>query len=814
MTAYVAKTTEKMIFLFLPEKFAIIRLQRMKPVPYEGATSMKGETMKKFLSLVLSAAMALSTVSTMAFADEAKKYTTETTADGWVRVVNEDGATLGYYPETGVTLIEKDGYAFKDMNKNGELDLYEDWRASYEDRAHDLVSKMSVEEMSGLRLNGAIGSLDTDIEKANDMGGNPLYPQIVEDGMRYFIMYPIAFGAPLIAAVPAANALQKTAEATALGIPMMLNCDPTTTMTGTVTNMALGATFSPEKVAKLSTDVAKLYRAAGITMTLSPQVDLESDPRSQSVNTFTEDPALAAALANAMISAYQSTYAEDGTDLGWGKESLAVQFKHFFGNLANEGGRNYHDFTGKYTVMTEEDIETQLVPFVQGGFKLDSKTGAASAIMVTYTVPCDEEGEAYGKEAVGGAFNDFVMGKLKENGFEGMVSTDSLIFETLDLGYMVMLQTAYNVNDMETDEKIYVMFNLGVDQIMGSCSAADLAAGYKLYVEEEGEEAALKNWQEATYDCVLPIFRVGNFDNPYVVTSESAAIFEQYTPEATNELAQSSIVMLKNDGVIMKREEKAKVYIVSSGEELPVGKKVLKSYFDVVDKAEDADFALVLVDSPRCVNTGYNNEDEEWVPITLQYRPYTADADCVEEDSITGDVTVETSNSPYGAVNKTVVENRGYYDAKNTVSNEADLDLILDTAALGKPVVVCLNASGAFCVDEFEDKVAAILVGFGVDKSNYLAIAAGQVEPSALLPLAMPKNMEAVEAQASGTPHDMECYVDAAGNKYDFGFGLNWSGVIEDERTKTFDGTLKMAEEVEEKEAEETKEAAETTAAE
>ncbi|MBR4249437.1 MAG: glycoside hydrolase family 3 C-terminal domain-containing protein, partial [Verrucomicrobia bacterium] len=155
-----------------------------------------------------------------------------------------------------------------------------------------------------------------------------------------------------------------------------------------------------------------------------------------------------------------------------------------------------------------------------------------------------------------------------------------------------------------------------------------------------------------------------------------------------------------------------------------------------------------------------------------------------------------------------------YDDAKNTVSNEADLDLILDTAALGKPVVVCVNASGAFCVDEFEDKVAAILVGFGVDKSNYLAIAAGQVEPSALLPLAMPKDMEAVEAQASGTPHDMECYVDAAGNKYDFGFGLNWSGVIEDERTKTFDGTLKMAEEVEEKEAEETKEAVETTAAE
>ncbi len=740
--------------------------------------------MKRALSLVLGAAMALTSLGGFALAEDAK-YTTETTADGWVRVVNEDGAVLGYDPESGVTLLEVDGYAFKDLNKNGELDLYEDWRESYEDRAMDLVSKMDVQDMSGLRINGAIGSLDTDIANSNDMDGNPLYPQLTEEGKRYFIMYPVSFGAPLTAAAPAANAMQAVAESTHLGIPMMLNCDPTTTMTGTVTNMALGATFSPDKVRELSLDVAKLYRAAGITMTLSPQVDLASDPRSQYINTFTEDPALAAALANAMISAYQSTYAEDGTDLGWGKDSLAVQFKHFFGNMANEGGRHYHDYTGKYTVMSEADVETQLVPFVQGGFTLDSATGAASAVMVTYTVPCDENGEPYG-ELVGGAFNEFIMGKLDELGFEGMVSTDSLTFEDLDLGYMVMLQTAFNVDELSLDEKICLMFSLGVDQIMGNTTVPAVVSAYDLFVEQYGEEAALQNWQDAAYDCVLPIFRVGNFDNPYVDCAESAAIFEEYTPAATNELAQSSIIMLKNDGVIMEREEEAKVYVVSNGEELPVSKKVLNGYFEVVDDVEEADFSLVFVDSPQCINRGYDTEKEEWVPITLQYRPYTADADCVEEVSLTGDVTVESTNSPYGAVNNTVKENRGYYDAENTVSNEADLDLILDTAALGKPVVVCVNASGQFCVDEFESEVSAIFVGFGVDKSNYLPLAAGQVEPSALLPVAMPANMEAVEAQAPAVPHDMECYVDAAGNTYDFGFGLNWSGVIADERTETF----------------------------
>ena len=150
--------------------------------------------MKKLVSLLVALTMVLSMVS---FASAEAKYTTEATADGWIRVVNEGGATLGYAPESGVTIIESDGYAFKDMNKNGELDPYEDWRLPYEERAVDLVSKMTIEQMSGLRINGAIGGLETDIPAMNDMDGNPIYPQIVEGGVRYYIMYPVAFGAPL-----------------------------------------------------------------------------------------------------------------------------------------------------------------------------------------------------------------------------------------------------------------------------------------------------------------------------------------------------------------------------------------------------------------------------------------------------------------------------------------------------------------------------------------------------------------------------------------------------------------------------------------
>ncbi|MCF0160589.1 MAG: hypothetical protein HUJ99_07345, partial [Bacteroidaceae bacterium] len=49
-------------------------------------------------------------------------------------VIQQGGQTLGYSPESGVTLIEDGGYAFKDLNKNGKLDVYEDWRKTPQER--------------------------------------------------------------------------------------------------------------------------------------------------------------------------------------------------------------------------------------------------------------------------------------------------------------------------------------------------------------------------------------------------------------------------------------------------------------------------------------------------------------------------------------------------------------------------------------------------------------------------------------------------------------------------------------------------------
>ena len=124
------------------------------------------------------------------------------------------------------------------------------------------------------------------------------------------------------------------------------------------------------------------------------------------------------------------------------------------------------------------------------------------------------------------------------------------------------------------------------------------------------------------------------------------------------------------------------------------------------------------------------------------------------------------------------------------MTNEGQLDQILEAAALakeiGKPCVVILDIKQPMCVYEFEPEVDAILVSMSGSTEAACRIVAGLDEPSALLPMQMPKDMDAVEKQLEDVSRDMDVYVDADGNEYDFGFGLNYAGKIDDERTKKY----------------------------
>jgi beta-glucosidase len=206
---------------------------------------------------------------------------------------------------------------------------------------------------------------------------------------------------------------------------------------------------------------------------------------------------------------------------------------------------------------------------------------------------------------------------------------------------------------------------------------------------------------------------------------------------------------------------------------------IVKKYFNVAEDPSKAEFALVFVKSPDG-GVGYSKEDREkggngYVPISLQYGPYTAST-ARPKSIAAGDPVIDPT-----------ITNRSYRGKQFTSSNVTDLKSILDTktAMNGKPVIVVISANRPMVFSEFEKEVEGILIGFGVMDQAVMDVLSG-VEPSGLLPLQMPANMETVEGQLEDFPHDMDVHVDREGNAYDFGFGLNWKGVITDKRVARY----------------------------
>ena len=300
---------------------------------------------------------------------------------------------------------------------------------------------------------------------------------------------------------------------------------------------------------------------------------------------------------------------------------------------------------------------------------------------------------------------------------------------------------------------------------------------------------------------------------------------------------QESIVLIKNAGNIIQAstsDEKPTVYIPylhsagfgggsgeGSGEGSseaqgswysPIDLVLAGRYFNVVtdhyengefsrataEELVDVDYAFVRVSGPTR-SSGYDSVSQKYVPVSLQYGEYTATNPAAKE-SFTGDVTEETIDTPYGAQTVYTVENRSYYGETVTASNIDDLNTILFAAENCEHVIVSVSCAGPMIVSEFEDKVDAILIDFDgglggfaffeVDstpmETAILDIVSGKAEPRGLLPMQIPADMETVEEQGADVPRDVVCHVDSEGNEYDFAFGLNWSGKIQDQRVETY----------------------------
>ncbi len=745
---------------------------------------------------------------------------TEKKNDKYSIVTNPKGQTLGYAPSSGIKLLTVDGYAFKDLNKNERLDKYEDWRLSVDERTKDLASKMTVEQIAGLMLYSGHQSIPAR-EKgfgAGTYNGKPISESaalmsdlsdqqktfLTTDNLRHVLITTIE-STEIMAKWN--NNAQAFAESLGLGIPINTSSDPRHGAVasteynlgngGTISmwaeSLGLAATFDPALVQKFGEVAGKEYRALGITTALSPQIDLGTEPRWNRINgSFGEDPTLAADMAKAYIDGFQTSTGKAEIKEGWGYNSVNAMVKHWPGGGPEEGGRDGHFAYGKFAVYPGNNFSTQLIPFLKGAFNLAGKTKMASAVMPYYTISYDQD--KMNNENVGNGFSKYIIADLlrQKYGYDGVVCTDWRI--TADEGKKPdqFLGKSWGVETQTVAERHFKVIMAGVDQFGGNNAAAPVLEAYQMGVKKYGEPYMRKRFEESAVRLLRNIFRVGLFENPYIDPLVSKSVVGNAEFMTAGYQAQlKSVILLKNKGKILPLQKNKTVYIpkraIPAGRdwfgaitpekiEYPVKIEIVKKYFTVTEDPTKADLAMVFVKSPDG-GVGYSKEDREkggngYVPISLQYGPYTATA--ARENSIAaGDPVIDP-----------MILNRSYKGKETTASNVTDLKSILDakTAMKGKPVVVIISGTKPMVFAEFEKQVDGILFGFGVMDQVIMDIVSGEAEPSALLPVQMPANMETVEKQFEDVPHDMKVHVDSEGNRYDFGYGLNWKGVINDKR--------------------------------
>lgn len=723
--------------------------------------------------------------------------------EGYTIAYQSNGPALGY---SSAPTLNVNGLLFKDLDRNGDLTPYEDWRLSPEERARDLASRLSVEQICGLMVYSSAQQVNSaslaDKQKAF----------LEEDFVRHIL---IAETASPGTCAQWSNNVQAFCEAGPFGIPANNSSDPrnytngkanTSTYTpepdgefdpdGTSSisrwprEIGMAATFDMDVIRRHGEIVSTEYRALGITTALSPQVDVAGDPRwRRFYGTFGSDPYLGRDIAREYCDAFQTT---KGSKTGWGDNSVNCMVKHWPGGGAGEAGRDAHFGIGKYAVYPGNNFAQGLIPFVDGAFRLPGKTRCASAVMPYYTISVGQDPSG---ENVGNGFSHYMIQELLRDtyGYEGVVCTDWGIVKD----YVRPWQHSGTPWGMETAseaERRLKVFEAGVDQLGGVTDIGPSLEAYRLWEDKYGADSARERFELSARRLLLNIFNVGVFENPYVDPAEADKTVGCKEFVAAGYDAQlKSVVMTKNHAGTLPIKEHLKVYEplrhVPAGlthwmkpiepyDEYPFSKELLSAYFDVVDNPEEADFALVSVKTPYG-HWGYILPDEgepegHYSPISLQYGPYTAEF--ARATSLAGGDPWEASS------------NRSYKGYTERSSNEEDMLMVQQTKAVmgDKPVILVVHADRPFVPAEIEPYADAVLVAFGVCNNALLDVISGRFEPSGLLPCQMPADMRTVEEQCEDVPHDMRCYIDSDGNSWDFAFGLSWRGIISDRRTEKY----------------------------
>jgi len=435
-------------------------------------------------------------------------------------------------------LLTENGFAYRDLNKNGRLDIYEDSRRPIEERVEDLLAQMTLEEKAGLMFHTImpVGMDGLLIDGPSMFGPHSTAHFVIDLRMNHFNVHQLP--APRLAA-GWYNRLQKMAESTRLGIPVTLSSDPRHAFSHNVITGLKADNFSqwPEPIGLAATgdealvqrfgDIARQeYLAVGIRTALHPMADLSTEPRWARVNgTFGEDAALSARMVSAYIRGFQ------GERIGL--HSVSCMTKHFPGGGPQKDGLDAHFSYGKEQVYPGGAFDYHLPPF-EAAFR-----AGTGQIMPYYGQPI-----GLPIEEVGFGFNkDVITGMLREKyGFDGVVCTDWGLINPVMHGDKVFMEArCWGVEHLSPQERLVKILDAGVDQFGGeACPEMVVDVVRAGMVSEARIDQSVRR-------LLRDKFRLGLFDAPFVDPQMAEEIIGRAEFREAGELAQrKSIVLLKN----------------------------------------------------------------------------------------------------------------------------------------------------------------------------------------------------------------------------------------------------------------------------
>ena len=722
--------------------------------------------MKRFLSLIIAAAMVLSLVPAMA--ESAVEYIPAPyTVEEGAKITDTYFAPVVYdngegNPTIGVTtvgVLKVDGLYFKDADNDKEFDVFEDWRLDAATRAADLSSKLTNNQKITFIFNKLmanptaktlaavtnedgtynIAQIISIASAAAAAGGSsaggayaaPSDEDVLDLNLRHAVYRGgVGYDASVVALYN--NVFNQLAEYDAVVngeafLPFTLISNPVGT--GYVNNMALAAAVMGDvanggdysMVEEYAEMDRQMWVAQGIRQMYGPQIDLATDPRwARNSGTYGEVPEVVAGITTALVAGYQ--VGTEGVQL----EGVSLSIKHFPGDGAAENGYESHSYQGQWRIYTTPG---SLEKYQLVGFQAACDAGVSS-IMPCYSRDTSDprsveqtyRGVVIPTDMVGSAYSYTMMQTLltQAMGFEGFINTDSGILET---------QT-YGVEPLSMPERYAKLINNGVGAI---------GAGFDWDHVTTALETGLITEEQLTAVNVSRLTREiaqGRVDNPYTDPANADAVRAKNTTGEAGEKAYlsqlKSVVLLKNKGnVLPMNDTTKKVYVASftgKGSDDAVVESLVAAFeakgFTVVEDVEDADIAYLDVQPT------YNGTQGSNTAMGI--------IDLVEEKEVPGVVTQafrrdDGTNGTAG----TQIPTGELLEVTTLESVDEIAEIAEEMHAKGGVVIASIKVTQPWILTNLEPHVDGLIANFGIAVNPQVDVVTGAYNPTGKLPITM-----------------------------------------------------------------------------